>query len=447
MALNSKVVWSEGTFLCPQHFQQFERYIDGLVSQGLQAQEGFYWGFSDLALNEADLLSSKIRISKAEGVFPDGTMFFLDDKSIHSVACTIPKLTKNSLVVLALPLHTSFQNQVLFSEQTESSQDTFRYQSYENELYDVTNVSSGTRPVLLSDIRPVLMLEQDLTEAYTALPVAYIHECKADGQIILNNAYIPPTLNCQKQINLKSYIDEIKGLLEQRAFALASHLSNPNYGGIAEVRDFLMLETINRYTAYMLHQSEGARQTHPEGLFVNLSKLCADLATYMPDKRPINLPVYQHNDLEKCYRELIEYLRRNLSLIIEQQAIRLPLELRDEATRVTQTPAAELLEKASFIIAVRADIPSEALRQRVPTIIKISTVEKIRELVAYHLPGVQVHPLSVAPRELPYHSGYSYFELDKQSELWQLFDVSSGMAIHLAGDFPNLDVEFWAIKS
>ena len=76
-----------------------------------------------------------------------------------------------------------------------------------------------------------------------------------------------------------------------------------------------------------------------------------------------------------------------------------------------------------------------------------STVEKVKELVAYHLPGIRVHALSVAPRELPYHSGYVYFELDKKHELWDMFDTSSGMAFHLAGNFPNLDVEFWAIKS
>ena len=265
-------------------------------------------------------------------------------------------------------------------------------------------------------------------------------------QVVLDGSYIPPTLNAQNQYQLKGYISEVKGLLNQRAVALADHLSNPNYGGVAEVRDFLMLEVVNRYSAYLLHQSEGAIQTHPEDLFVNLSKLCADMATYMPDKRPINLPVYNHNDLKLCYLGLLNYLRRALSLIIEQRAIRLDLELRDEATRVAQTPGQDLLEQAAFVLAIRSDMPAETLRQRVPSVIKISTVEKIRELASYHLPGVQVQALSVAPRELPYHAGYSYFELDKQTELWSLFDSSSGMAIHLAGEFPNLDVEFWAIK-
>lgn len=134
-------------------------------------------------------------------------------------------------------------------------------------------------------------------------------------------------------------------------------------------------------------------------------------------------------------------------IVLEQRAIRIPLDMRDEATHVAQTPNQSLLDKASFILAVKADMPNEALRQKIPSVVKIGTVEKVKELVAYHLPGIKVHALSVAPRELPYHSGYVYFELDKKNELWDMFDISSGMAFHLAGNFPNLDVEFWAIKS
>ena len=54
--------------------------------------------------------------------------------------------------------------------------------------------------------------------------------------------------------------------------------------------------------------------------------------------------------------------------------------------------------------------------------------------------------LATAPRELPYHAGFSYFEIDKSSELWQDLEDSSGLAIHLAGDFPDLQMECWAIK-
>ena len=34
MAIEAKVVWSEGIFITPQHFQQFERYLESGLRLG-----------------------------------------------------------------------------------------------------------------------------------------------------------------------------------------------------------------------------------------------------------------------------------------------------------------------------------------------------------------------------------------------------------------------------
>ena len=64
------------------------------------------------------------------------------------------------------------------------------------------------------------------------------------------------------------------------------------------------------------------------------------------------------------------------------------------------------------------------------------------------LPGVVLQPLSVAPRQIPFHSGASYFELEtRNSDLWRQLEQSGGFAMHIAGEFPGLDLAFWAIRS
>ena len=245
---------------------------------------------------------------------------------------------------------------------------------------------------------------------------------------------------------LYDYINEIYGLLAQKSRSLANAVNDPNRGGSLEVTDFLMLQTVNRDLAYMLHQKQMATHTHPEALFVNLSRLCGDLMTFLPTRKMGDMPVYDHKNLKECYQHLISNLRISLSTVLEQRVIRIDLSKKDSATYVAQTPNAQILEVADFVLAVKADMPNETLRHNLPSTMKISTVEQIKELVAYHLPGVKLNALSVAPRELPYHNGYVYFELDKQTELWERFNDSSGMAFHIAGDFPNIDLEFWAIK-
>jgi type VI secretion system protein ImpJ len=54
--------------------------------------------------------------------------------------------------------------------------------------------------------------------------------------------------------------------------------------------------------------------------------------------------------------------------------------------------------------------------------------------------------MPVAPRQIPFHAGFVYFELDQSNELWAQLQNSGGIALHLAGEFPGLSLEFWAIR-
>jgi type VI secretion system protein ImpJ len=54
--------------------------------------------------------------------------------------------------------------------------------------------------------------------------------------------------------------------------------------------------------------------------------------------------------------------------------------------------------------------------------------------------------LPTAPRQLPFHAGFHYFELDRGGELWKQLEKSGSLALHVAGDFPALELELWAIR-
>ena len=86
------------------------------------------------------------------------------------------------------------------------------------------------------------------------------------------------------------------------------------------------------------------------------------------------------------------------------------------------------------------------VRTRFPTQVKIGPVLQIRQLVNSQLPGIATRPLPVAPRQIPYHAGFNYFELDRNSELWKQLKTSGGFAFHVGGEFPGLELEFWAIR-
>jgi type VI secretion system protein ImpJ len=76
----------------------------------------------------------------------------------------------------------------------------------------------------------------------------------------------------------------------------------------------------------------------------------------------------------------------------------------------------------------------------------IASVESIAKLVNDHLPGVPLQALSVVPRQIPFHAGFAYFELDRGSPRFRELKAGGGIAIHVPDTFPGLVMELWAIR-
>ena len=179
------------------------------------------------------------------------------------------------------------------------------------------------------------------------------------------------------------------------------------------------MQTVNRFEPLFAHLAT-MQGLHPEAFYQIAWQLAGEMATFTGKvkRRPPMFPAYDHDDLQKTFGALITELRRSLSLVEEQAAIRIPIEERQYGIRVAIITDRErpLLTKATFILAVRADMATDLLRARFPTQVKIGPVERIAQFVNHHLPGIGVSALPVAPREIPYQSDFIYFLLDRSSE-------------------------------
>jgi type VI secretion system protein ImpJ len=114
--------------------------------------------------------------------------------------------------------------------------------------------------------------------------------------------------------------------------------------------------------------------------------------------------------------------------------------------RTAVLPDPELARDSNLVLAVNAQMPTEHIRQRFPAQSKLGPVDRIRDLVNLQLPGIGLRALPTAPRQLPFHAGFHYFELDRGGDLWKQFERSGSLALHVAGDFPGLELELWAIR-
>ncbi len=449
MTWNQKVVWYEGMFLRPQHFQQQDRYFEALIEARCQPLHPYAWGVSELQLDRSNLAAGRgrIAIARARGLLPDGTPFDIPDHDDPPPPLIVEADLRDSTVLLALP-----RKRLGMPDIARQADRSARYytQICEEVRDNILGVEQQPSPIEIGKRQWRLLVDRHDLSDYSTLAIARVIEKLPDQTVVLDEEHIPPCLDCRAIPLLRGYITEVLGLLHQRGEALAERLGDPTVGrGGVEVAQFLRLQAVNRFEP-LLAQMAGMTGLHPWIFHQVAVQIAGEMATFTgkPKRRPLTFPPYQQEDLRATFTPLMAELRRSLSLVEEQVAIQIPLEERAYGIRVAVITQRErpLLANATFILAVRADMPADALRGRFPGLVKVGPVERIAQLVNNLLPGIGLESLPVAPREIPYQADFVYFRLDRSSEFWKLLPQSGGIAFHIGGDFPGLELVFWAIK-
>ncbi|MEI6859660.1 MAG: type VI secretion system baseplate subunit TssK [Shewanella sp.] len=444
MSSRNRVIWSEGLFIKPQHFQQQQRYFEYITNARLSSVNGYLYGISELELNPEYLSFGRIAIQRAKGVMPDGTVFNIPQEDLLPNALeVVDGSLANQIVYLALSLRSDSITEI--AETAESGNP--RYVMRRHEVRDLHSQQGDFSTIEVSPVHMRLMLEKEDRSAYSSVAIAKISEKRPDGSVVLDPNFIPCNINVVGVPFLHRFIGEIAGMMRERAKNIAQRIGSPSQGGVADVSDFMLLQSLNRMQPILQHITH-LKNLHPEALYLQLVSICGELFSFTDDSRlaPI-FNSYDHDMPVKSFSLLMSMLRQSLSIVLEPKAVSLQLQKRKYGLMVAPIQDPDLIKNADFILAVRAKIPLEELKKLFLQQTKIASVEKIRELISLQLPGVGLTPLPVAPRQLPYHAGYTYFQLDRSSPSWQMLSNSSGFAFHVAGDFPELELQFWAIRS
>jgi type VI secretion system protein ImpJ len=430
-------------FLRPQHFQQQVRYIENYVEQRCAPLHSYSWGFSQLQLDQQLLGMGKVALAAARGIFPDGTPFNIPDDDEPPLPVELDENTRDVRVYLAMPLRRPGTPEIDTRADPES---LARYRSEEIEAPDNSTAGGNTSGIEVGRMRTRLLLESDQRDGYACLGIVHVVEQKIDKSVLVNEEYIAPGIDFHALPVVAGFMKELYGLLSHRAEALAGRVSVSGRGGAADIADFLLLQVVNRYLPLIGHLNE-LPDVHPESIYRLGVTMAGEMATFTTSgKRAPVFEPYRHDDLQGTFRPVMDVLRQSLSMVLEQTAISIKMQERKYGVRVATITDHALLDQAGFVLAVSADMPTEELRKRLPAQIKIGPVEQIRQLVNVQLPGIRIRPIPVAPRQIPYHTGFVYFELDRSSELWSQLKTSGGFAFHLGGDFPGMQMEFWAIR-
>lgn len=440
--MNHRIIWSEGMFLQPQHFQQQQQYNDYLLSTTQRLINPNSWGIDNQIIDDALLKLGKFSLTQCQGLFPDGTLFNAPHSDKNPLPLEITENHTGQTVYLATLERKNHTAEISLN----NSSPHLRYHTESTSIANNIVENTQTTDIHIAKLNLQLLTETDEKSNYSCIPIARIKEVRSNQTIILDNQFIPTCINAFAALRLQAFIEETHSLLQHRAEMLAYRLTHNQQAGNTEITDFMLLQLTNRFEP-LFYAIKTAKHIHPENLFYSLLQLCSEMTTFIDDRRRLKTEIhYIHRMPNPSFDGLIEKVRHALSLVLEQNATRINLAQRDYGLWVGDIADKELLVHANFVLSVFCENGAESTQRDFTKLTKIAAVEMIRDYVTRALPGIDLQRIVITPRQIPQHPSHCYFLLNKHSDLWATLSNSLGIAIHVGGNFPGLKLELWAIR-
>lgn len=432
-------MWSEGLFLRPHHLQQNDRYFEHLLQLRTGLITPYPWGFSEIEVDVDLAQQSMFALRKAAGLMPDGTPFRIPDETL-APPIAVPEDAGGQLVWLTMPAETVGSREVGERDKDGAT----RY------FIDTTAIPDATAPVSLEEeidiAKPRLeyALRKTRKEGYVCMPVARVIEVR-DRTIVFDERFAPPALTVAAHPVFEGWLDRVIGWIETKLDELSRYAADPSAGGGLQSADYLALQMLNRAVPVLRHL-RASGYTHPERLYSEFLRLAGELATFSTAERLAReYPAYDQDDLQNVFEPVVRDLQDFLSARLSRRAVRLELVERAPNAFISTIRDRTLFRNATFILEVSAARPLGEIQTRFPQLFKVGPNTKMNEIVNAHLPGVPLVHLPNPPPALRVISDHVYFRLDRQSELWPEFSTASAVGMHFSGDWPELELEFWAV--
>jgi len=423
---NLPVVWSEGMFISPQHFQQQDRatqHFVAMISSFDRRDNDF--GLVRLEIDDALRKISKFSIRHAVGLFPDQTPFVLPQQ----VTIDVPSDTVNKIVSLAVPL--AMQGHREIGEAGENR----RFVRSRLELEDINDEQNIPLEAELALLNPRLIIEGGDTAGFAMIEVARIMEVQGDGEVVLDRSFIPNAIclsGCESLINRTNDLLALVKLRinndSQRLLAARSDQSTASL--LTEMHELRALNTWTHEMSQVLH-TQSAR---PRDIFHLLGALEVELVsvdgTAVEDYQP-----YDEGRRQELFNRLYDRLNKRISLSQPKNVVRLEWDSSlYEKRRLLQLDASNQKIQAHQrpILAIRSNMPIAEISVLFPRAAKMVSVSSIVDIVMHGLPGIPLEYMRVPPSELRSQADISYFRIDTNHPYWEEF-IKSGqqLAMHI----------------
>jgi len=433
-----RVVWSEGMYLGPQHFQTQSRYVEDSIQFATQSLWFRPYGLTACEVDGEALRNGTVALLSAKGVMPDGLGFHIPESDPKPAVRAIDEIFSPTrdfhLILLALPERQD--RGINFSGNGATGE--YRYQAQAELLTDETT-GLGEKPVSLGRRNFRLLLDTELAEGMVSLPVARVRR-DGSGRYAYDTHYIPPCLDIAASNRLITMLRELTGMLEERSRLMGSQQRSSGQAPAdywrRDLASFWFLHTIHGSLGVLRHLLL-AKHGHPEELWQELGRLGGALCSFSLDSHPRDLPLYDHERLTEGFEAVEAHIRRHLDLIVPVNVVTVPLQPTDNYFWTAKITDPRLLDRSRWLLEIQSKIGEASLIQRTPQLVKFCSEKYIRELVRRAMPGLALTHLSVPPPQVAARVEAQYFGISKAGPCWESIMKDKRVGMYVPGDLPS----------
>jgi type VI secretion system protein ImpJ len=442
-----RVLWGEGMFLRPQHFQQQSLYQEWLLGNIVAHYHAYPAGIKQLLIDESALAIGSLRLERMSGILPDGTAVNIpvNDPAppVRSLG-DIPNLGTESLIYLALPEINAYGGNSLEPGHTATRPARYSVESKTSpDLY--TSALEADLSVLTH--KTVLLTESENRDGYHAIAIGRI-KLTPSGTWSLDNQFVPPLLDISSNEVMIGILRRLIDMLFVKSQALAGRhrerAKNIAEYSTSDIASFWLLHTVNRNFPKLNHLLK-TPLVHPEQFYLALAELNGELLTFSSNASLREIPAYRHDDLFTVFTQLEKSIHTLLDTVISSRYQVIPLTSARPSIYVGQLASDNLLENVDFYLSIESQQPAVRVIETVPMKIKVGSPEDVEKILNSALPGVRLSHANQTPGAIPVRIGNVYFALEPGSLIYDRMLSARSICLYVPNTLQDIKIELIAV--
>lgn len=448
MSQPRKPLWIEGLFLEPHHLQRQDGYHERLLARRLAAVVANDWGVIDLEIDARALQAGEVRIARLDAILPDGTPIAVDDGSGDSLPARRFELGPLGRgVQRPLDVYVALAQESEHVANADLANDPATTARYLRSQSTVADVNTGTdeRAVDWARHNLRILFGEERRERFDVLRIGQIARTTA-GSVALAETFVPPVLRIGASPFLMNGFRRVLRAMLGKQQQLSSSRRQRSASVVefqaGDAAKFWLLHTLNGKLA-AIAEIVDKPSTPPREAYAALAELVGQLCTFDVEGDPMAIPRFDYLALGDAFEPMFVMAIDLLERVIAERYVEIPLDPR-EGFLVGELRDPAIFQHA-FYLAVTGSYSEAQVREHVPKLTKIASLQQMGLLLHSHVNGARLALEHRPPGALPMKPGVTFFRVETTGDFWTQMVTSGTFAVHAPFDPSALQMALYAV--